>query len=173
MLDAALPKAITIGVTTMSVTFTFGQYVEDPNFGTVLMCGIQHNHTCPTPDTCEDFSVYRTCDHIEDAKASCECERYDVNMSNVNAQMVLSRLGYSADDGDLAGEALPDDLLGRAMLANVGHDDSGIAAVEGGGQGHARWIECGVEAGYFAGRMAQLAELATEAKARGLLVTWA
>jgi hypothetical protein len=92
-------------------------------------------------------------------------------MNNTNAQMVLSRLGYSTGE-DLAGEAIPDDLLGRAMLGNVGQDDSGIATVDVTEPGHAQIIECGVEPGYFTGRMAQLAELATEAKARGLMVVW-
>jgi hypothetical protein len=39
-------------------------------------------------------------------------------------------------------------------------------------EGGATFIECGVRPGYFTDRLAAIADLATEAQRRGLLVAW-
>jgi len=158
----------------MSVTFTFGRYVEDPRFGTVLMCGADHRHECTSADPCEDNALYGTCDHADAATAACGCEKYDINVSNTNAAALLERLGYPCDAGDeLCGQADPGEILGRAMTGNVGRDDQGTPVLVYRQPGHATFIDCGVPAGYFTDRMSAITDLAVEARNRGLLVVWA
>jgi hypothetical protein len=157
----------------MSVTFTFGQYVEDPRFGTVLMCGADHTHECTAPDPCEDAALYGSCDHADAAETACGCRRFDVNVSPSNAHLLLERLGYPAGpDDELCGDATPDEILGRALVGNVGQDDNGIPAATEKVPGGPTVIDCGVRAGYFTDRLDAIARLATEAKTRGVLVTW-
>lgn len=158
----------------MSVTFSFAQYVEagvEP--GAILVHGIRCDHECDSPLPCEDHAIYGYCDHIAAAKAACGCERFDLNLSNANAAAVLERLGYEADPHGLYGEADPDDVLGRAMVANVGRDDSGLRDEEGRGAGGAVFIDCGRRVGYFDEAMSSLVALANEAKRRGVMVGWA
>jgi hypothetical protein len=157
----------------MSVTFTFGEYVEDAKHGVILVHGIDCRHGCDSPEPCEYYAIYRTCDHREDAIAKCGCEAFDVNMSNANALAVLERLGLPADYADLAGSASPDDFSGRALVANIGRDDSGIPVTESQEPGCATVIDCGIDAGYFEDRMSALAGLAAEAAKRQMLVVWA
>lgn len=157
----------------MSVSFTFGRYVEDPQYGTVLVHGIDCEHSCPAPATCEDWAIYTWCDHAESAREACGCRSFDLDVSNANAHSILERLGYEVDPSDVAGDADPDEILGRAMLANVGRDDSGVAWATYAEPGCATMTDCGVAPGYFDSRMEALARLATEAKARGELVVWA
>jgi hypothetical protein len=155
----------------VSVTFTFAEYVEDPRFGTVLMCGADHLHvTCTEPDPCDDAAFYGSCAHADAAEAACGCTRFDVTVSYTSAPAVLDRLGL--DPAEQAGSADPDDILGRALLANVGRDDSGVAPVTDQLPGRARFTDCGVRPGYFAEIMTALAALAAEAKARGVLIAW-
>lgn len=101
-------------------------------------------------------------------------EQFDVNVSNANAYALLERLGL--DTTVLLGEATPDDLLGRALVGNVGRDDSGVDAVETPGEwfgGGATMIDCGRRDGYFEDRMTALVALATEAQNRQVMVMWA
>lgn len=92
-------------------------------------------------------------------------EHPEVNMSNSNARGVIERLGL---EFDYCGSIDPDDLLGRAMVANVGRDDSGVRDVADG-----NFIDCGLPAGYYADRMAQLVDVALYARDNGLMVQWA
>ena len=155
----------------MSVTFTFGRYVEDAELGTILVHGIRCDHECPAPASCEDWAVYEWCDHAEDAREACGCRKFDVDVSNANAYSILERLGYGTEE--LVGDASPDEILGRAMVANVGRDDSGVAWSTDAEPGRATMVDCGIPAGYFDFRTEAIARLATEAKARGELVVWA
>lgn len=162
----------------MSVTFTFARYIETADHGTVLAHGIDCSHTCPTPTTCDDAMVYgpTCCEHVYDATNACGCEAFDVNVSNANAVAILNRLGLDHDvEYGIIGSATPDDLLGRAMVGNVGRDDSGVAdATDGGpGTGYATFVDCGVRAGYYADTLDRIARLATEAAHRGMMVAWA
>jgi hypothetical protein len=158
----------------VSVTFSFGQYVEDPRHGTILVHGADCQHECTLNGPCEDSALYGSCEHSDAAREACGCQRYDVTVSQANAPLVLGRLGYPVpDDGDLYGSASPDEILGRAMTGNVGFDDGGTAAVTDREPGRATWVDCGIPAGYFTGRLEAIASLAAEAKERGLLVAWA
>jgi hypothetical protein len=165
----------------MSVTFTFGHMVSDPQFGEVMMHGLDCDHVCteggeggvPCPEAFE-FGL-RACEHAEAAQIACGCQQFDVNVSNTNAVMILQRLGLEVDfdEGELCGNADPDDILGRAMLGNVGRDDSGTRSTEERGAGGATFVDCGLRAGYFGDRLGAIAELATEAKRLGMVVAWA
>jgi hypothetical protein len=157
----------------MSVTFSFAQYVEDPQYGTILVHGVDCHHACTSNDPCEDNALYGSCDHSDAAQEACGCQQWDVNVSNTNALAILTRLGYPADPEDPYGNADPDDLLGRAMTGNIGLDDQGIPATVDAAPGRATVIECGVRPGYFTGRLDEIARLAAEAKTRGVLVGWA
>jgi hypothetical protein len=98
----------------------------------------------------------------------------NVNVSNANARALLDRLGIEA--GDLFGETTPEDLLGRALVGNVGRDDGGVDAVETPGEwfgGGATMIDCGIRPGYFEDRMAALVALATHARDHDLMIGWA
>lgn len=89
-------------------------------------------------------------------------------MANNNAVLILERLGLpTAGEWGLDGDIDAEDLLGRALVANVGCDDSGVvASVDG------NWTDCGVRAGYFDDRMAGLVEVAEFARACGVRVVW-
>lgn len=100
----------------------------------------------------------------------------NLNVSNANARAILDRLGYEVDEYGIVGEATPEDLLGRALVGNVGRDDSGVDAVETPGEwfgGGATMIDCGIRPGYFEDRMAALVALASHAMDRNLMISWA
>jgi hypothetical protein len=99
-----------------------------------------------------------------------DLDHLSVNVSNANACAILDRLGFEAE---LWGEVAAEDFLGRAMVANVGRFDDGIESSSDRGQGGAVMIDCGLRPGYFDDRLSSLAELASAAAARGLLVGWA
>jgi hypothetical protein len=103
----------------------------------------------------------RTADHLS------------VNVSNGNAALILERLGYPCGGDELWGEAAGDELLGRVMVANVGRDDTGVAATEDRGAGGAVLVDCGVRDGYFTDVMDRLAALGTHAADNGWMVSWA
>lgn len=100
-----------------------------------------------------------------------------LNVSNANACALLDRLGFDAADGRLWGECSGDDMLGRALVGNIGRDDSGVDATTvfdgewvGGG---AQMIDCGVRPGYYEDRMDALVALASYAKEHDMMVGWA
>lgn len=159
----------------MSITFTFARILPDPEFGDITWHGsmCDHSKACPDPEPCEDFAIYRCCDHTEAAVVACGCEAFDVNVSNTNAAMIFERLGLDWDPEDPSGSAEPADILARAMLGNVGRDDSGIAMSAEKVPGGPTVIDCGLRAGYFADRLDGIAELAAEAQRRNLLIGWA
>lgn len=135
----------------MSVTFTFNERTT---------C----SHRCERAD-CDDARIYMGwCDHAEAAEAACGCRAFDVNVSNANAAAILERLDIPFD---YCGQVDAADLLGRAMLGNVGRDDSGVRSVRDGNV-----IDCGRRVGYFDEVLGALASLATEAQRRGVTVVW-
>jgi hypothetical protein len=89
----------------------------------------------------------------------------ELNVNNRNAALLLERLDLQAETW---GEVAADDLLGRALVANVGRDDSGVEATEM----TPSWTEGGARPGYFEDRMAALVEIANWAKAQGGFVDW-
>jgi hypothetical protein len=97
-------------------------------------------------------------------------DHLSVNVSNGNAALILERLGYSVEPW---GEATGDELLGRVMVANVGRDDTGVAAAEDRGVNGAILVDCGVRDGYFTDVMDRLAALGTHAADNGWMVSWA
>lgn len=96
-------------------------------------------------------------------------ERVMVNMSNTNAALVIERLGL---EFDYSGSISADDLLGRALVGNIGRDDTGTATHVDAAAGRATIVECGLPDGYFDSRLGALAELAEAAQAFGVPVTW-
>ncbi len=152
----------------MSVTFSLGRRGDD---GIVHVgCRVDH-YRCERG--CEDFATYRYCECVEAAQCACaECS-IEVNVSNVNALAILERLGIECDaEYGIMGECDAADMIARAMLGNIGRDDSGAAAQEYRGAGGCRVIEGSVRPGYYADRLGSIAELAAYAAERGLLVAW-
>jgi hypothetical protein len=99
----------------MSVTFTFGQEMHDPEHGTIMLHGVRCEHTCTLPEPCEDAVLYfGYCEHADAAQVACGCKRFDVQVSNTNASMILDRLGLPSGEDELYGEAAPDDIIGGA-----------------------------------------------------------
>lgn len=144
----------------MSVTYMFAEPTEHgPVIG--LRC-----------ETCDDLFP-RFDDDSDTAwntyvahRDTCDSRRFDVNVSNTNALAIHERLGLDTDP--YADVCDPDAILAAAMLANIGRDDTGTHTVTNGNV-----IDFGVRPGYYDDRMGQIADLATEAKRRGLLVGWA
>ena len=77
-----------------------------------------------------------------------------VSVTSVHAVLILGRLGYDVETP--FGLVDADDLLGRAMVANVGRDDTGTDPAEDGNV-----TDCGARPGYFASVMDRLAALAS------------
>lgn len=92
-----------------------------------------------------------------------------LNVSNTNAALLLERLGVEFDH---SGSIDADDLLGRALTANVGRDDNGMPAAEYHEPGKLRMTDCGLRPGYFEDRLAVLVTVANHAQSHGVSVTW-
>ena len=92
-----------------------------------------------------------------------------VNFANSNAFMILNRLGIDAEYG---GKHDATDFLGRVLVANVGHDDSGTADTIDRGPNGATMIDCGHREGYWASAMERLADMATAAARTTGKVYW-
>lgn len=151
----------------MSITFSLR------NLDGTMACKVNHGAGCEVAEHLLDeyahpYEGYCVPCSMDNRDACPVCSR-DINVSNTNAQMILERLGV---EFDYCGEIQASDLLGRAMTANVGRDDSGIAATEDRAEGRATIIECGLPAGYFDDRMEGLTNLALAALASGLMVVW-
>jgi hypothetical protein len=95
----------------------------------------------------------------------------ELNVSNTNAALLLERLGLDPADCE-GGDIDADDLLGRAMVGNIGRDDSGVTAAEIRAPGQLTMIDCGVRPGYFDDRLSVLVEVATYAKTKEVRVQW-
>lgn len=154
----------------MSTTFSLATIEEN---GTGLACVVSHGSTCdvaehlldeyahPFPGYCVPCAI--------DEREACEVCSLSVNVSEHNAALILERLGV---EFDYCGMIDPADLLGRAMVGNIGRDDSGVASTEDRGERGARMIDCGLRAGYYEDRFGRLAELASAAVRLGLVVSW-
>lgn len=157
----------------MSVTFTFAYPATDPEYGLVMVHGVDCRHVCPQTPMCEEAQeFYGLCAHADDAQDACGCRDREVNLSNVNAGAVLTVLGLPFDPECIAGETDPDDLTGRCLTSAVGLDDTGIPATVDAAPGRATMVECGLPAGYYTRTLDRLAALAAEAKTRGCLIGW-
>lgn len=132
-------------------------------------------HVCPDPlgPCVDDLLYYGICDHMEAARAECCCEKFIVNVANANAAMIFDRLDIDVAD-DFCGVIDAQDLIARAMLANVGRDDSGVDVMSDGGPGTGRaaWHDHGLRPGYFADVMERLADLGKAAHDRGYSVAY-
>lgn len=95
----------------------------------------------------------------------------ELNVSNDNAALLLERLGLDPADYQ-GGDIDADDLLGRAMVGNIGRDDGGVTAADTTVPGRVKFIDCGISSGYFADRLAALVEVATYADTKGVRVQW-
>jgi len=93
-----------------------------------------------------------------------------LNVANSNAAELLDLLGYDART--LYGEADPDDLLGRVLVAAALAPDVALPAVEETGANGARLIDLGRPAGYIPAKLARLQLVCADAKARGRQVVW-
>lgn len=156
----------------MSITFTAATIADDGSIAIGFACPTCNDHR----DRLATITDYDSpawdaeFDQWDAHKDHGDCvNRHEVNLSNANAAAVLARLGVTFDH---CGTIDPDDLLGRAMVANIGADDTGTAAVTDVGALGCTTIDCGVPAGYFAARFDGLAELAVAAKAAGAVIGW-
>lgn len=154
----------------MSITFSLATAL--PN-GTGLACDVRHGSTCDVAEHLLDEYAHiypgmcLDCREVE--TDACPICSLSVNVSNVNAELLLARLGVEFDYcGSIEGAA----LYGRAMVENIGRDDSGVSVSEDQAPGQARWIDCGLRPGYFEDRFGALAALASEAMRRGLVISW-
>lgn len=150
----------------MSVTFTVAARTPEGSFH-----GCQAEHTCGDWD-CADNLAWGTCDHVDLLAQACAVCSAEVNLSRANAAVVLDRLGLEP-----VGHLEPADFRGRALLANIGHDDSGFEATvtPGGWAGEGlgpTLIDCGHDAGYFDRVMGRLVALVDVAENLGLQVGW-
>jgi len=148
----------------MSITFTIGTLGSD----NVYRSACNDNHRC-TVEGCEDHDLYFYCDHMDDAQAACPICSRSVNVSNTNASAILERLGV---EFDYCGSIDAADMLGRALVGNIGRDDSGVDSTEDARLGCATMIDCGLRPGYFDDRLGQIADLADYAARHGHLILW-
>ena len=150
----------------MSVTF---RAIYENAEGVLVGACTGHRYTCD----CDEHAAYFYCDHVHErtmaAEDACDACSLEVNVSNANAALLLERLGV---EFDYCGTVDASDFLARAMLANVGRDDSGTATVTDSGGGGATMVDCGLRPGYYGDRFDSLAALATWCAARGYLVGW-
>lgn len=112
-----------------------------------------------------------------------------VNVTNDHAARLLDLLGLPFGDG--TGQCPANDFAGRVLLAQAlldaatadeyGTPDTAIDAYARADDDYAaisapartgRWVECGTAPGYLAARLADLAELADQARARKTPVRW-
>ena len=96
---------------------------------------------------------------------------YSVSMCNGNAADVVEALGYPREDY-CDGEAEPDDLIGRCLIAVALAPDPSLPAYEQVGQRGARLIDVGRDAGYIREKCSQIRALAEQAKLMGRTVVW-
>lgn len=101
----------------MSVTFTFAASDGDATAIGVL-CDCRSKLSC----ACEDFEFYGLCEHTGDGE--CEHNRFDVSMSNGNAQQVLTGLGF---DFDYSGVQSAATFLDRLATADNVHRHGELA----------------------------------------------
>jgi len=153
----------------MSVTFSLARVGDDGTIHISCPDADAHNVCSGGCECPEDFEHYGICDCVIAAQDECSYCSAGVNVSNTNAAQILDRLGI---EFDYCGVIDPADLFGRAAVANIGRDDSGVDATEISGDGHATMIDCGMRNGYFADRLGSLERLASLAMDRGLLIAW-
>lgn len=151
----------------MSVTFSLASKTDE---GTDSTCADYEAHRiCDNVDHLADLADYGTCDCQENARHACVWCGSAVNVSNSNAMLILERLGV---EFDYCGSLDPADLLGRAMVGNVGRDDSGAPSATLVEPGKATVVDCGARAGYFEDRLGSLASLANLAIRYGAVIQW-
>lgn len=104
------------------------------------------------------FSLESNPAHLQDTPI-------ELNLSNSNAAIVMQALGY---EFDYCGTIEPKDIcpfiqrcdLALAAINQFPSLDSGREPEESTGEKGARWIDCGVPAGYLYERISQLRALA-------------
>jgi len=162
----------------MSVTFTIAD--QDPLGGfrhgaiaVACSCG-RCGALPPCPSLCEEWATWGECDHLDVLVPPCPVDLISVNVANVNARLILDRLGLSESEDGLCGEADPIDFLGRVLSMNVGRMDDGTAPSTDGGPGTERCqtVDCGLKVGYFEEIAGRLSALALRAQALGLMIGW-
>lgn len=103
-------------------------------------------------------------------------EKFDVNVSNVNAGMILGILGLptlDSDTCDLVGHMDAEEFLGYVMLALAVDRDHAEVSDTADTSGYTTIVQCGLPEGYVNTVLGHLADLALEAKRLGRDVTWA
>lgn len=98
-------------------------------------------------------------------------DEYSVSMCNANAADVVEALGYDRSDY-CDGEADPEDLIGRCLIAEALAPDPELPSYEQVGAKGARLIDSGREAGYVRARCAEIRVLAEKAREMGRTVVW-
>jgi hypothetical protein len=117
---------------------------------------------CTEPELCPDYPL--RVHAIEDL------DRPEINVSNTNAVLLLHALGYGdlREDGELFGDAAPEDFRGRVLTAlALAPVDEGVPSYQVG-----NWIEGGRQPGYLQDRLAQLLEVADWCTEHNRPVQW-
>lgn len=153
----------------MSITFHLATATPE---GTDLACRVNHG-ACVVPEHLLDedivaYSMPGWC--VECSSTNCDACAIcglDLNVSNTNARSIVEALGIPFDH---CGSISPLLLLNKVNGADV--SDEGTDTVTDWDPRRATFVECGVPAGYFAERFGALADLATAAMERGLVISW-
>lgn len=167
----------------MSVTFSVA-FDENDTVEYAVGCyayGSDNDFRCPVWAPTREAALAR---HAAEHAGHPDCDgewpssrtvhdRYDVNLSNANAAMVLDLLGYPTDD-EYVGSEDADLFLGRVLTAvALTPADAGRPATESVAPSGARFVDCGRPAGYTDDTLARLRTLANYAGGIGRKVTWA
>jgi len=153
----------------MSITFSLASRRDDGVVDTICPDADAHRVCSGRCDDPSDFAAYGYCECVMAAAGRCEFCSASVNVSNTNAAQILDRLGI---EFYACGVIDPADLFGRAVVGNIGRDDDGTPAFVDERPGRVTEIDCGLRAGYFDDRLGSIAELASLALERGMVVAW-
>lgn len=102
-----------------------------------------------------------------------EGDDLSINLSNMNARVVMESLGYSNDEQIAFGDATGEDFLGRILTAlALAPEDEGMPSYADEKEGQATMIYCGRRPGYLQERLEQLRALAEFSVATGRQIQW-
>jgi hypothetical protein len=169
----------------MSITFNSNRHSCRTGFAvTCYGYGPEQDWRGPVASTSEEAIESHRKAHVanldcdfDERRGTTPCYDTDadpsVNMSNTNAYLLLSSLGFG-DDAPAYGSVSADDFLGRVLMAlAVAPQDEGIPSYQVTGNGiSATYYEGGRSSGYIQHRLDQLRTVAEFARANNTDVSW-